>query len=58
VINAYSDGGHRVQVMTDLFTVEERLGPGAGKTLAFIGRLRLQNMACSLSRQRRSSNSS
>jgi ornithine carbamoyltransferase len=37
VINGLSEGGHPVQVLTDLFTVEEALGSIAGKTLAFVG---------------------
>ncbi|HEX4381585.1 MAG TPA: ornithine carbamoyltransferase [Myxococcales bacterium] len=37
VINGLSDGGHPVQILTDLFTVEERLGQVQGKTLAFVG---------------------
>ena len=37
VINGLSDGGHPVQVLADLFTVEEKLGEVAGKTLAFVG---------------------
>ena len=37
VINGLTDGGHPVQVLTDLFTIEEKLGPVKGKTLAFIG---------------------
>jgi ornithine carbamoyltransferase len=37
VINGLSDGGHPVQVLTDLFTIEERLGTVKGKTLAFLG---------------------
>ena len=37
VINGLTDGGHPVQILTDLFTIEERLGAVAGKTLAFIG---------------------
>src|SRR5258707_13758073 len=37
VINGLSDGGHPVQVLADLFTVEERLGAGEGKTIAFVG---------------------
>ena len=37
VINGLSDGGHPVQILADLFTVEERLGKVAGKTLAFVG---------------------
>lgn len=37
VINGLSEGGHPVQIITDLFTVEERLGTVKGKTLAFVG---------------------
>lgn len=37
VINGLTDGGHPVQVLTDLFTVEERLGSVAGATVAFVG---------------------
>ena len=37
VINGLSDGGHPVQVLADLFTVEEKLGKVAGKTVAFVG---------------------
>ncbi|PTL85549.1 ornithine carbamoyltransferase [Vitiosangium sp. GDMCC 1.1324] len=37
VINGLSEGGHPVQIITDLFTVEERLGSVKGKTLAFVG---------------------
>jgi ornithine carbamoyltransferase len=37
VINGLSEGGHPVQVLTDLFTVEERLGSVKGKTVAFLG---------------------
>ncbi len=37
VINGLSDGGHPVQILADLFTIEERLGSVAGRTLAFIG---------------------
>ena len=37
VINGLSDGGHPVQILADLFTVEEKLGKVAGRTLAFIG---------------------
>ena len=37
VINGLSDGGHPVQVLADLFTVEEALGSVRGRTLAFIG---------------------
>jgi ornithine carbamoyltransferase len=37
VINGLSEGGHPVQVLADLFTVEEALGEVHGRTLAFIG---------------------
>jgi len=37
VINGLSDGGHPVQILADLFTVEEKLGCVEGKTLAFVG---------------------
>jgi len=37
VINGLSDGGHPVQILADLFTVEERLGAIEGKTIAFVG---------------------
>jgi len=37
VINGLSDGGHPVQVLADLFTVEERLGSVEGKLFAFVG---------------------
>ena len=37
VINGLTDGGHPVQIMTDLFTIAERLGEVKGKTIAFIG---------------------
>ncbi|MGZ6143319.1 MAG: ornithine carbamoyltransferase [Myxococcales bacterium] len=37
VINGLSDGGHPVQILADLFTVEEKLGAVAGKRLAFVG---------------------
>jgi ornithine carbamoyltransferase len=37
VVNGLTDGGHPVQIMTDLFTVAERLGEVKGKTIAFIG---------------------
>jgi ornithine carbamoyltransferase len=48
VINGLSDGGHPVQVLADLFTVEEKLGAVAGKTLAFVGDC-ASNMALSFS---------
>ena len=37
VINGLTDGGHPVQLLADLFTIEERLGTIAGKTVAFVG---------------------
>jgi len=37
VINGLSDGGHPVQVLADLFTVEEKLGAVKGRSIAFVG---------------------
>ncbi len=37
VINGLTDGAHPVQILTDLFTIEEKLGSVQGKTLAFVG---------------------
>ena len=37
MINGLSDGGHPVQVLTDLFTVEERWARVAGRRIAFVG---------------------
>ncbi|HXX68693.1 MAG TPA: ornithine carbamoyltransferase [Polyangiaceae bacterium] len=37
VINALSDDGHPVQVLADVFTIEEQLGTIAGKRIAFVG---------------------
>ncbi len=37
VINGLSDGGHPVQLLADLFTIEERLGGVEGKAVAFVG---------------------
>jgi len=37
VINGLSDQGHPCQIMADLLTFEEHLGPVGGKTLAWIG---------------------
>ncbi|MGO9833709.1 MAG: ornithine carbamoyltransferase [Polyangiaceae bacterium] len=38
VVNALSDDGHPVQVLSDVFTVEEQLrSPIAGKRIAFVG---------------------
>ncbi len=37
VINGLTDGGHPVQLLADLFTIQERLGSIAGRTVAFVG---------------------
>ncbi|HYV43734.1 MAG TPA: ornithine carbamoyltransferase [Myxococcaceae bacterium] len=37
VINGLTDGGHPVQLLTDLFTVRERLGSIEGRTVAWVG---------------------
>lgn len=37
VINGLTDGAHPVQVLADVFTIEERLGKLKGLTVAFIG---------------------
>jgi ornithine carbamoyltransferase len=37
VINGLTDGGHPVQLLADLFTIEERLGAVKGKKIAFVG---------------------
>lgn len=37
VINALSDDGHPVQVLSDIFTIEEHLGSIGGKRIAFVG---------------------
>ena len=37
VINGLSEGGHPVQLLADLFTIEERLGSVQGKTVAWVG---------------------
>ncbi|MGZ3456723.1 MAG: ornithine carbamoyltransferase [Polyangiales bacterium] len=37
VINALSDDGHPVQVLCDVFTIEEHLGSIQGKKVAFVG---------------------
>ena len=37
VINGLSDGGHPVQLLADLFTVEERLGSLGGKVVTWVG---------------------
>jgi ornithine carbamoyltransferase len=37
VVNALSDDGHPVQVLCDVFTVEEHVGAIAGKRIAFVG---------------------
>jgi ornithine carbamoyltransferase len=37
VINGLTDGGHPVQLLADLFTIEERLGSVEGKLVVFVG---------------------
>jgi len=37
VVNALSDDGHPIQVLCDIFTIEEELGPVRGKRVAWIG---------------------
>ena len=37
VVNALTDAEHPCQVMADLFTIQEKLGPVAGKVVAFVG---------------------
>jgi ornithine carbamoyltransferase len=37
VINGLTDGGHPVQLLADLMTVEERLGEPRGKVVAWVG---------------------
>lgn len=37
VINGLSDGAHPVQLLADIFTIEERLGGIEGRTVAFVG---------------------
>jgi ornithine carbamoyltransferase len=37
VINALSDEGHPIQVLSDIFTIEEQIGSIAGKRVAFVG---------------------
>ena len=37
VINGLTDGGHPVQILADLLTVEERLGDLGNRTIAFVG---------------------
>jgi ornithine carbamoyltransferase len=37
VINGLSDGGHPVQLLADLFTIEEQLGTVKGRRIAFVG---------------------
>jgi ornithine carbamoyltransferase len=37
VINGLTDGGHPVQLLADLFTVQERLGGVTGKRIAWVG---------------------
>ena len=37
VINGLTDRSHPCQILADLMTIEERLGPVAGKTVAWVG---------------------
>jgi ornithine carbamoyltransferase len=37
VINGLTDSGHPVQLVADLFTIEERLGSVPGKVVLFVG---------------------
>ncbi|HEX9037992.1 MAG TPA: ornithine carbamoyltransferase [Ktedonobacterales bacterium] len=37
VINGLTSAHHPCQGLTDVFTIEEQLGPAAGKTLAYVG---------------------
>ncbi len=37
VMNALTDDGHPIQILCDVFTIEENLGPIAGKRVAFVG---------------------
>jgi ornithine carbamoyltransferase len=37
VLNALTDDGHPLQIMSDIFTIEEQMGPIAGRRLAFVG---------------------
>lgn len=37
IINGLTDRSHPCQILADLLTIEERLGPVAGKTIAWIG---------------------
>jgi ornithine carbamoyltransferase len=37
VVNALTDAEHPCQVLADLYTIQEKLGSVAGKTIAFIG---------------------
>lgn len=37
VINGLTDKSHPCQILADLMTIEERLGPIAGKTIAWVG---------------------
>jgi ornithine carbamoyltransferase len=37
VINGLSDRGHPCQILADIMTIEEHLGPVEGKTLAWVG---------------------
>jgi ornithine carbamoyltransferase len=37
VVNALTDEEHPCQVLTDIFTIQEKLGPIAGKVVTFVG---------------------
>ena len=45
VVNALTDDEHPCQILADVMTIEETLGPIAGKTVAFIG-----DAACNVAR--------
>ena len=45
VVNALSDDGHPVQVLSDVFTIEEQAGSIAGKRIAFVG-----DIGCNMAR--------
>ncbi len=44
-INALTDNEHPCQILADIQTIEEKLGPIAGRKIAFIGGLRVQRGA-------------
>ena len=45
IVNALTDDEHPCQILADVMTIEETLGPVAGKTVAFIG-----DAACNVAR--------